>query len=120
MCDKLKEIVCPKCKTVYKPKPGVSTEDYIKSLTTNFLILQNLTEEPINYERRSKLYKRAKQINKDKQAYSEMLISEVDNEDDESPICSIIGTILKSIVFTVPFFLMFISYCFFVLFFDYY
>lgn len=115
MCNKLKEITCPNCHEIYKLPVGKTADEFIKSLTTNFWIFQNAGEDKVNYERRSQLYKKFKTINETKREYKEILMSEIDDEVG-TPITSILGTIVKVIVFTVPFFLMVGTYFMFVLF----
>eukprot|EP00826_Nyctotherus_ovalis_P062951 TRINITY_DN9191_c0_g1_i10.p1 TRINITY_DN9191_c0_g1~~TRINITY_DN9191_c0_g1_i10.p1 ORF type:complete len:161 (-),score=7.64 TRINITY_DN9191_c0_g1_i10:111-593(-) len=113
MCEKLKEVTCPDCQAAFKPPVGVSIDNYIKSLTTNYWIFQSAIENKVNYERRSQLYRQAKEISDAKKEYDTLLMSEVGSEDNAGGSLTLCK-IFKFCVFAIPFFLMILTYVCFV------
>lgn len=112
MCEKLREVTCPDCRATFKPRPGTSVEAFVKSLTTNFWIFQNSSEEELAYARRSQIYKQSEEVNKARKEYTEVLVSEGSNKGEA--VASALGTVLKTVFFTVPFFCMVATYLAFV------
>ena len=111
------KVICPQCDDVTTHSRDISAEDFIKSLTTNFLAYRNDNSTPNAVEEvktRSLYYRFAQEVTKAKEPYSQPLMSSHIFHNDSG--CKFVTLeIIKYLFFAVPFFVALFGFVTFVL-----